>query len=75
MRKTTRSLDLEILEQGRDNGNKSAEKSLEKAYIRSKDPYLEKMRYALVEAHKRLDNYEINRIEEIIREYGKQSNF
>lgn len=66
--KTTRQHDLDQLEERR------ARKSLERIHKKTKDPYLEKMRRDLIEAHKRKDFYLIDKLERLIVEYGRKHN-
>ena len=64
--KTTRDADLAFLEERRDRGDISTER-LNALYHKAKNEKIETMRRALIEAHKRSDLAEVERIERAIR--------
>ena len=64
----TRTYDLGELERKRDQGSEGARKTLEKISKQSKSFELEMYRKKLVQAHKRLDHDEIERLEKFIKE-------
>jgi len=67
--KTTRDKDLEMLAEGRNKvrDKKTLQRLLDKVYRQSKDPKLESVRKGLIEAHKRHDLVEVEKLERIIK--------
>jgi len=80
MRKTTRDLDLASLEEGvakakTTEGKKHRKAILEDIYEQIKDPFLEKMRIALIDALKRQDMVKFKEIERKVRSYAQSRQF
>lgn len=80
MRKTTRKFDLEKLEEGvsiakTSEGRTHRKAILEAIYEQLKDDYLEKLRVALVDALKRNDHAQMNKIRRLVEDYAKSRAF
>lgn len=80
MRKTTRDLDLASLEEGvskakTTEGKLHRKAILEDIYKQMKDPFLEKMRIALIDALKRQDVLKFNEIRKKVESYAKSEQF
>jgi hypothetical protein len=80
MRKTTRDLDLASLEKGVSKAKTTEGKIhrkaiLEAVYEQMKDPFLERMRVALIDALKRKDMMKFKEIERRIKEYAHSRHF
>jgi len=80
MRKTTRDLDLASLEEGvskakTTEGKKHRKAILEAVYEQLKDPFLERMRIALIDALKRQDMVKFKEIERKVRNYAQSRQF
>jgi hypothetical protein len=74
--KNTRTNDLGMLEDARDNmpsleGRMHLQAILENVYEQSKDPFLEKMRIQLTDAMKQNDHVKLNEIRTKIQGYAK----
>ena len=79
-RKTTREADFEILEQGvseaqTTEGKLQRKAALEMIWEQIKDPYLEKMRIALIDALKYGDLQKMAEIRKKVEEYAKSPSF
>jgi len=80
MRKTTRDEDLNSLEVGKSQAKSSEGRlhraaTLEAVYEQIKDPYLEKMRIALIDALKRQDFFKMAEIKKKIESYARSPSF
>jgi hypothetical protein len=80
MRKTTRDLDLASLEKGVSKAKTTEGKIhrkaiLEAVYEQIKDPFLERMRVALIDALKRQDMIKFKEIERKVKEYARSRHF
>ena len=80
MRKTTRLDDLNSVEEGvakakTPEGKKHRKAILEAIYDQMKDPYLEAMRNALVDAIKRNDIIKMMKIKSLVEDYSRSSSF
>jgi len=80
MRKTTRDLDLASLEEAASKaetaeGKKHRKAILEDVYEQMKDPFLERMRVALINALKRQDVVKFNEIRKKVESYAKSEAF
>jgi len=80
MRKTTRDLDLASLEEGVSKAKTTEGKIhrkaiLEDIYEQMKDPFLEQMRVALIDALKRQDMAKFNEIKKKVESYAKSRQF
>lgn len=80
MRKTTRKFDLEKLEEGvslakTSEGRIHRKAILEAVYEQLKDDYLEKLRIALIDALKRNDHAQMNKIRKLVEDYVRSRAF
>lgn len=80
MKKKTRTEDINSLEEAKakaktDEGKKHRAAILEMVYEQMKDPYLEKMRWALIDALKRADFVKMAEIRRKIEDYARSPQF